>query len=220
MVICLERGADLHMAQLMSVPLTVSCFSKIQIGFTFLVPAHLGSPGQRAVKRACVRVCAADGGGGVPSGLDDDQSSSQRVARLPALGQRATAAHVGRSRAAVAPAQRRRPRRHRGDHCRERQPRAPTGLGRRGRRDAASGQRTTAPDVERHRTLNSKCIGGVANSRIGLSAVSGVHQTMEIEEIIQTTGRYAAATTNPEPNVFFVIFHFLTFFYFSPNAKL
>jgi len=32
-VICLERGADLHMAQLMPLPLTVSCFSKIQIGF-------------------------------------------------------------------------------------------------------------------------------------------------------------------------------------------
>ena len=46
MVVCQERGADLHMAQLMSLPLTVSCFSKIQIGFTFLVPAHLGSPGQ------------------------------------------------------------------------------------------------------------------------------------------------------------------------------
>jgi len=45
-VICLERGADLHMAQLMPLPLTVSCFSKIQIGFTFLVPAHLGSPGK------------------------------------------------------------------------------------------------------------------------------------------------------------------------------
>jgi len=55
-VICLERGADLHMAQLMSLPLTVSCFSKIQIGFTFLVPDHLGSPGQRAVKRVCVCV--------------------------------------------------------------------------------------------------------------------------------------------------------------------
>jgi len=41
----------LHMAQLMPLPLTVSCFSKIQIGFTFLVPAHLGSPGKRAVKR-------------------------------------------------------------------------------------------------------------------------------------------------------------------------
>ena len=57
MVICLERGADLHMSQLMPLPLTVSCFSKIQIGFTFLVPAHLGSPGQRAVQRVCVCVC-------------------------------------------------------------------------------------------------------------------------------------------------------------------
>ena len=45
MVICLEQGADLHMAQLMPLPLTVSCFSKIQIGFAFLVPAHPGSPG-------------------------------------------------------------------------------------------------------------------------------------------------------------------------------
>jgi len=57
MVICLERGADLHMFQLMPLPLTVSCFSKIQIGFSFLVPAHLGSPGERAVKRVCVCVC-------------------------------------------------------------------------------------------------------------------------------------------------------------------
>jgi len=43
----------LHMAQLMPLPLTVSCFSKIQIGFAFLVPAHPGSPGQRAVKLVC-----------------------------------------------------------------------------------------------------------------------------------------------------------------------
>ena len=42
------------MAQLMPLPFTVSCFSKIQIGFTFLVPADLGSPGKRAVKRVCV----------------------------------------------------------------------------------------------------------------------------------------------------------------------
>jgi len=49
-----ERGADLHMAQLMPLPITVSCFSKIQIGFTFLVPAHPGSPGKRAVKWVCV----------------------------------------------------------------------------------------------------------------------------------------------------------------------
>ena len=35
MIICLERGADLHMAQLMLLPLTVSCFSKIQTGLSF-----------------------------------------------------------------------------------------------------------------------------------------------------------------------------------------
>ena len=52
-VVCLERGADLHMAQMTPLPLTVSRFSKIQIGFTFLVPAYLGSPGKRAVKRVC-----------------------------------------------------------------------------------------------------------------------------------------------------------------------
>ena len=58
MVVCLERGADLHMAQLMPLPLTVSCSSKIQTGLTLLVPAHPGSPGQRAVKRVCVSVGA------------------------------------------------------------------------------------------------------------------------------------------------------------------
>jgi len=42
------------MAQLLPLPLTVSCFSKIQIGFTILVPVDPGSPGQRAVKRVCV----------------------------------------------------------------------------------------------------------------------------------------------------------------------
>ena len=57
MVICLELGADLHMAQVMPLPLTVSCFSKIQIGFAFLVLAHPGSPGNRAVKWVCVCVC-------------------------------------------------------------------------------------------------------------------------------------------------------------------
>jgi len=56
MVICLVRGADLHTALLMPLPLTVSCFSKIQIGFTFLVLADPGSPGQRAVKRMWVCV--------------------------------------------------------------------------------------------------------------------------------------------------------------------
>jgi len=50
----LSVGADLHMAQLMPLLLTVSCFSKIQIGIAFLVLAHPGSPGKRAVKRVCV----------------------------------------------------------------------------------------------------------------------------------------------------------------------
>jgi len=59
MVICLEQGADMHIAQLMPLSLTVSCFSKIQIGFTFLVPAHLDSPRQRAVKQVCVCVIEA-----------------------------------------------------------------------------------------------------------------------------------------------------------------
>ena len=58
MVICLERGADLHMTQLMPLPLTVSCFSEIQIGFTFLVPAHLGSPGKGPLN-GCVCVCVS-----------------------------------------------------------------------------------------------------------------------------------------------------------------
>ena len=72
MVICLEQDADLHMAQLMPLLFTVSCFSKIQIGFAFLVLAHPDSPGNgplngclcvcvcvcvRACVRACVRVC-------------------------------------------------------------------------------------------------------------------------------------------------------------------
>jgi len=56
-VMCLERGADLHMAQLMPLPLTVSCFSKIQIGFTFLVPAHLVVP-KKGPLNGCVFVCA------------------------------------------------------------------------------------------------------------------------------------------------------------------
>jgi len=55
-VICLEQGADLHMAELMPLPLTVSCFSKIQIGFTFLVPADLGSP-EKGPLNGCVCVC-------------------------------------------------------------------------------------------------------------------------------------------------------------------
>jgi len=46
-------AVQMHMAQLMPLPLTVSCFSEIQIGFTFLVLAHPGSPGKRAVKWVC-----------------------------------------------------------------------------------------------------------------------------------------------------------------------
>jgi len=65
-VICLERGADLHMAQLMPLPLTVSCFSRIQISFTFLVPAHPGSPGQRPFK-LCVCVFQVESDGRIAS---------------------------------------------------------------------------------------------------------------------------------------------------------
>ena len=73
MVICLERSADLHMAQLMPLPLTVSCFGKIQIGFTLLVSAHPGSPGQRVVKRCvCVCVCARLLTSGAMSGRGSD----------------------------------------------------------------------------------------------------------------------------------------------------
>ena len=61
-----------YTAQLMPLPLTVSCFSKIQIGFAFLVPAHLGSPGKRAVKRVCV--CGS-------MAVDDDQSNISLVFR-------------------------------------------------------------------------------------------------------------------------------------------
>jgi len=52
-IICLERGAELHMAQRMPLPLTISCLSKIQIGLTFLVPADLGCPGKGPLNRCC-----------------------------------------------------------------------------------------------------------------------------------------------------------------------
>jgi len=58
MVVCLQQGADLHMAQLIPLPLTVSCSSKIQIGFTFLVPAHPGSPGKKPL-HVCVCIWSA-----------------------------------------------------------------------------------------------------------------------------------------------------------------
>jgi len=56
---CLERDADLHMVQLKPLPLTVSCFSKIQISFTCLILAHLGSPGKRAVNVCTSNECIA-----------------------------------------------------------------------------------------------------------------------------------------------------------------
>ena len=61
MVICLERRVDLHMVQLMPLPLTVSCFSEIQIYFTFLVPAYAFSAltllvGQQEGHPACKKL--------------------------------------------------------------------------------------------------------------------------------------------------------------------
>jgi len=56
--VCLEQGADLHMAQLMPCHSLSLASVKSRLVFTFLVPTHLGSPGKRAVKRVCVCVCA------------------------------------------------------------------------------------------------------------------------------------------------------------------
>ena len=75
-VICLEQGAGLHVTQLIPLPLTVSCFSKVQIGFTFLVPAHPGSSRKRAVKRVCVCVCFCNN-------PQSDQSPIQLYFRKP-----------------------------------------------------------------------------------------------------------------------------------------
>jgi len=55
-VICLERGADLHMAQLMPLPLTVSCSVKVHIGFTVLVPAHPGIVPEKGSLNGCLCV--------------------------------------------------------------------------------------------------------------------------------------------------------------------
>ena len=46
----------LLLAKHIPLPLIVSCFSKIQIGFTFLVPAHPGRPGQSPESRKTVVV--------------------------------------------------------------------------------------------------------------------------------------------------------------------
>jgi len=60
MVSHLQRCADLHIAKLMPLLLTVSCFSKIQIGFTFLVPAHPGSPDKGPLNRCCCCILKAN----------------------------------------------------------------------------------------------------------------------------------------------------------------
>ena len=58
MVICLERDADLHMAQLMPLPLTVSWFSKIQIGFTqWCIAKNGGGYTQRGVAKGLKVPC-------------------------------------------------------------------------------------------------------------------------------------------------------------------
>jgi len=68
MVICLERDADLHMAQLMPKPLTFSCFSKIQTGFNFLVAAQPGSFRPRQLN-GCVRECVCNSDADQNAGL-------------------------------------------------------------------------------------------------------------------------------------------------------
>jgi len=83
-VICQERGADLHMAQLMSLPLTVSCLSKIQIGFTFLVPAHLGSPGKGLLNRC---VCVTWFVGGASNSMGRPSHQRMPVANVGGLRQ-------------------------------------------------------------------------------------------------------------------------------------
>jgi len=51
MVICLERIADdLHMVQLMPLPLIISCFIKIRNGSTFLLLAYQGCFGNETIK--------------------------------------------------------------------------------------------------------------------------------------------------------------------------
>ena len=59
MVVSLEQGADLHSSYGPADATATHCLllSKTQIGFTFLVLAHSGSPGQSAIKWVCVCVC-------------------------------------------------------------------------------------------------------------------------------------------------------------------
>ena len=76
MVICLERVADLHMAQLMPLPLTVFCFSKIQIGFTFLVPAH---PGRLVPDEGSLNGCVCVSLWTIDAGIQTDNCSVMRA---------------------------------------------------------------------------------------------------------------------------------------------
>jgi len=134
-VICLERGADLNMAQLMPLPLTVSRFSKIQTGFTFLVQAGPGSPRKRAVKRVCGCVCkltennvnhgaylgrrrrswldGADGGGGARRGRRGRLRGRRGLAVVPECGKDGRQVPAKRRRQAWDPRRRRRRRRRR-----------------------------------------------------------------------------------------------------------
>ena len=57
MVICLELGAGLHMAQLMPLPLTVSCFSKIHIGKGLLNGCVCVCVCVCVCMRACMHAC-------------------------------------------------------------------------------------------------------------------------------------------------------------------
>jgi len=87
MVICLQRGADLHMAQLMPLPLTVSCVSKIQIGFTFLARgAHrISFPGGHRRRKGSVV-----GGGGSMASAEHEPTTGvwgQSPQRGPGAGQ-------------------------------------------------------------------------------------------------------------------------------------
>ena len=59
-VSCLEQSADLHTAQLMPLPLAVSCFSKIKTGFTFWYRLTRVVSDKRAVKLVCVCVCGIE----------------------------------------------------------------------------------------------------------------------------------------------------------------
>jgi len=53
MVICLGQGADLHMAQLMSLPLTVPCSSKSTLVLPFWYWHTRVVPDKRPLNKCC-----------------------------------------------------------------------------------------------------------------------------------------------------------------------